>query len=1043
MKRTLGSTLALCSCLLALAVPRLAQARDWFVREGASGGNGSQAKPFGDPWQALDVCEANDAIHVTGGKYYGRNRVGYWAVPFDGVQLVGGYDKDFSARDPWVNRTELLWDKTSKNWPKDDRLMSNAKGVVIDGLTLDMREQNKYVDDAQTGRQPDSGPDAMRFTRAVTVRNCVVVNPGAAGITVVQGSTVENNLVLNAYGWGVAVKVSSAESAPATVRNNTIAFSQDPKQAGTGRYEGAAIAALGPVNISNNILANSDNNAIYLTVAAEKVSITHNVFFMNLFSNLKVGDQLALDDKGLEQFDEVGLKAFDGNEVKNPRFELDPKWLDRFSKRTASQPGKVEMNDWNQARKLLGLPLIGSGGEPASGVCPAYDLDKALKLLNTPLKVGAHKQKLEVTLQGAGEGGPARSYAKSDVASWVKSPASVDGQALEITLALGTGGANVSGIPPPMKREDHEGAVGYVPTGDHERFVIFYKRGSAAQRFVDDNAGRYQGTGKPEQLFVAKGVAYQLSGLPKAGFFVERIEAREASGPASARPAGRDWFVRAGASGGDGSREKPFKDPWQALEKVEAGDSVHVAEGEYFGKLKTGKWKIDTSFISLIGGYDKDFTERNPWKHPTRLYTPADFKGSRDGYTIEGAGDHTGAVVDGFIFDKKLNNLYVDDGDLNYSNSPDKREHVWFAKPGCVIRNNVFLNGDEGALRVGGGQTIENNIIINSVYRGIRVEHGFGGATIIRSNTLLFSWDPIHFGQGHGSNGYLIGLEGSSEAVIDNNILEFADNDAIRMATEAKNVELTNNAFSKNLWSNVQRVGDWVAVDDREWSTLADLKFKKLSGNVLAVSAVPLDRAWFDVYLRRVGPVPGKVKMDDWNQLREILGQPVIATGSVAGKGFAPAYDWKSALQLFPKNPKVTQGARAQSFPVSFTGVARTEQTFEYTETTWDAAKASDAWDKLGGKRVSLRVVIKDPDNQYRLDDLKEREWQAFMVTGPQGADSGGLPMRMYVKRGTKHERVLQQAKSYSSGDPQEFYLVKGLARPNRQLQVEVIERTD
>ena len=65
---------------------------------------------------------------------------------------------------------------------------------------------------------------------------------------------------------------------------------------------------------------------------------------------------------------------------------------------------------------------------------------------------------------------------------------------------------------------------------------------------------------------------------------------------------------------------------------------------------------------------------------------------------------------------------------------------------------------------------------------------------------------------------------------------------------------------------------------------------RDVAGNELAVSGVPLERAWFDVYLNRVAPVPGKVQMDDWNELRELIGQPVIATGSKAGSGFAPAY---------------------------------------------------------------------------------------------------------------------------------------------------------
>ena len=109
-----------------------------------------------------------------------------------------------------------------------------------------------------------------------------------------------------------------------------------------------------------------------------------------------------------------------------------------------------------------------------------------------------------------------------------------------------------------------------------------------------------------------------MKGFPKAGFFVESLEPYEAAATATAQAvlrAGTGSSARA-ASGGDGSREKPFKDPWQALEKVEAGDFVHVAEGEYNGKLKTGRWKIDTPYISLLGGYDAQFKRAQPVEAP-------------------------------------------------------------------------------------------------------------------------------------------------------------------------------------------------------------------------------------------------------------------------------------------------------------------------------------------------------------------------------------------------------------------------------------------
>ena len=79
-----------------------------------------------------------------------------------------------------------------------------------------------------------------------------------------------------------------------------------------------------------------------------------------------------------------------------------------------------------------------------------------------------------------------------------------------------------------------------------------------------------------------------------------------------------------------------------------------------------------------------------------------------------------------------------------------------------------------------------------------------------------------------------------------------------------------------------------------------------------------VDQKWFEVYLSRTAMVPGKVSMDDWNQARELLGQPLIATGGEAGTGFMPAMDWKTAVGLFPRNPKA--GARASDLPVQLTG---------------------------------------------------------------------------------------------------------------------------
>src|SRR4051812_23328503 len=134
--KTFAAVVGIAVCLFAPSV----LARDWFVKAG-SDGDGSMSKPLGDPWEALDKVQSGDVIHVAGGKYYGRLRNGMWEIPADDVTMLGGYDADFKTRDPWKNLTQLLWDKTSKNRPNDTRIRSTKAKSVVDGFTLDERDQ--------------------------------------------------------------------------------------------------------------------------------------------------------------------------------------------------------------------------------------------------------------------------------------------------------------------------------------------------------------------------------------------------------------------------------------------------------------------------------------------------------------------------------------------------------------------------------------------------------------------------------------------------------------------------------------------------------------------------------------------------------------------------------------------------------------------------------------------------------------------------------------------------------------------------------------
>lgn len=1023
-----------------------ASAHDWFVKAGSTG-DGTREKPFGDPFEALDKCEANDVIHIAQGKYSGKLGSGDWKIPFEGVQLVGGYNDDFSQRDPWTFKSMLVWKREGKNRPDDERIVSLVKGVVIDGLVLDGVEQNEYDDTGRAPKDLDHATAMVRLALPGVVRNCVFVNTGREGIVCPCGTTIENNLFMNVFCNAVVVNSTSENKTPAIVRNNTFLWSWDDRAPGTGRMSGNFIYMSGPANISNNIFAFCDNNAIYSTLATERSSITDNVFFMSLFSNFKLfvgGQDVVVDDKTSDLWEETGLKAFKGNQTADPGLPLDPAWMEATTKRTASQPGKVNMDDWNKARQALGLDLIGSGGKAASGIAPAYSLDKALALMtpkNGAIKAGARMVKLEAKFAGDAVAGPAKSYEKVELTAWAKNPELVDGKLLEMTVAISSV-ANISGIPEQFKTTDYEGVRLHDPSGE-TAITGFYKRGSSVNRFVGENMGFYSGSGKPEKVFTVKGTAYVVKNLPKAGFLIDSITPVQAGSMAKARAKGRDWFVRAGSSGGDGSKEKPFKDPYLALDKCEAGDTIHVAGGEYVGKLRAGHWVVDCPDVTMLGGYDKEFGSRDPWKNPTLLYTPADFKGSRGGYTFEGSDDHTNFVLDGFVFDKKLNNKYDPAGDLLVGES-DKTPHLWLSRPGCVVRNCLFINGAEGAVRMTAAQTIENCVFLNHYKYAVAIEAGFTPTVplIFRNNTVAFAWEE-RFGKGHGITADLLMLTTYVNAVVDNNIFEFADQHGIRISAEPKDVELTNNVFAHNLWAEVYDAKNEKVVDNKNFEQLSQMGWKKCEGNAMVIPGLPVDQKWFDVYLNRTAYVEGKVAMDDWNQVRDILGQPMIATGGKSAVGMAPAYDRALAMNFAPKSSKVTAGARPVKLDVKFEGVAKAEEQHDYTDVNWDEVYSADNWAKLDGKRVAMKVVIQRSDNQWNLDDIKKDKFSVWMVVGPAGTDSPGLPMRVYVPVGTRTERAFNRAKSYSSGPVGETYVLKGVVRNGRQLVVESVEKAD
>ncbi len=87
--------------------------------------------------------------------------------------------------------------------------------------------------------------------------------------------------------------------------------------------------------------------------------------------------------------------------------------------------------------------------------------------------------------------------------------------------------------------------------------------------------------------------------------------------------------LETGKNKNEGTKEAPLKNLWKALENAKDGDTIHLAEGNYPGKMKQGWFKMEKP-VSIIGGYSKDFSERNPLTHKT-MFQPVNENNDKKG----------------------------------------------------------------------------------------------------------------------------------------------------------------------------------------------------------------------------------------------------------------------------------------------------------------------------------------------------------------------------------------------------------------------------
>lgn len=349
-------------------------AADIYVRDGAEGGDGSKNAPYGALWKALDKAVRGDVVHVAKGTHTGKGGCGHFTIKVPDLTLVGGYNEDFSERNPFLNLTVL---ERAKDYAGDwtglpegiiaGKEGSDHSGLIVDGFVLNGESRNAYDESGIKFAKSYPGRAFQTNSPNVKIRNCVILNsfgPGVEGSWAGKENEISNTFIVNTFREAVSTRALQPKGAVA-IKNCTIAFCWfSPGQGG-----GVAVFAgrQGTTSLTDSILAyihTEDGSAgfgVANTFGNDSTVMTGNVFFKNASGyykyldedkkNLLVSKPAELadlnSDPGMYMLARAG-----GNSDADPKLNPDAAYLDKFTKAAAPEEEGKRRNYYGMAYPL-------------------------------------------------------------------------------------------------------------------------------------------------------------------------------------------------------------------------------------------------------------------------------------------------------------------------------------------------------------------------------------------------------------------------------------------------------------------------------------------------------------------------------------------------------------------------------------------------------------------------------------------------------------------------------------------------------------------
>lgn len=344
----------------------------------------------------------------------------------------------------------------------------------------------------------------------------------------------------------------------------------------------------------------------------------------------------------------------------------------------------------------------------------------------------------------------------------------------------------------------------------------------------------------------------------------------------------RDWYISINTGKGKkGTLEAPSKDIAFIINKLEAGDRIFVAGGEYKGK--DGTYDINLP-VEIYCGWNDSFTRRDAWGEFKTVFTgehnSANFAtqyrlaidASKAGTPLmEARGQETKhrVVVDGCIFDNGPRNYYKagsNDALLvrkgTASDTPSPESGGLLITTGItseIIVNNVIVMNTAptvGAFSLFPGRgakvTVTNNAAINNTGVGFNLDTSFSADDPADYPSYTFANNISILNEKHDPfatyGGSSVMLRSGTNVEMTGNIFAMNDYYGVDNARRAKDVVMTNNVFFANAFSDYLEFDTKIALEDIEdWSDLID----DASDNIKEPLNFGISEQWAAMYMAR------------------------------------------------------------------------------------------------------------------------------------------------------------------------------------------------